>query len=81
MFYLRIQLIVNLGSADSFHAWLKRNHFSYIYSVDMAAWKQGDYLEPKTRLEFDRADSIYQEFLQKYGEPVFKRQGELIRVK
>ena len=75
------QMMVNLGSADSFYAWLKRNHFSYIYNVDLQAWKQGAYLEPETRLEYDRADSIYQDFVKKYGELVFRRQGELVRVK
>ena len=75
------QLILNSGSADSFRAWLKQNNFSYIYNVDMPGWKQGGYLAPETRLEHDRADAIYKEFSQKYGEPVFKRQGELVRVK
>jgi hypothetical protein len=75
------QLIVQMGSPDKFYIWLKHNGFDYIYNARLWPWDQDAFLEPDTLQEFRDAETIYIGFLQKYGEVVFRRQGELIRIK
>ena len=74
-------LMVELGSAEEFREWLVQNDYKYIYNGRLWPWDQDKYLQAETLEEFRRAEAVYQDFLQKYGELVFREQGELVRVK
>ena len=75
------QLIANMGSAEKFSDWLKQNDFDYIYSGRLWPWDSDKFLQPDTLDEFRQAQEIYRDFVEKYGELVFREQGELVRVK
>jgi len=75
------RLIARLGAEDNFYRWLKANHFSYIYNARSWKWDADQYLQTETREEFRKAEAIYRAWVQKHGQVVFRRQGELIKVK
>jgi hypothetical protein len=76
-----IQVIYDTGNEDRFHAWLLQNHYDYIYNAGMRPWSSEQYLDPRWREEYQSAYDIYRRFVEKYGETVFRKQGELIWIK
>lgn len=74
-------LIAQLGTPENFYHWLRQNHFTYIYNSRTWKWDRDFYLQPETLAEFSKAETIYREFTNQYGQPVFRRPGELIRIK
>ena len=74
-------LIARLGAPDNFYHWLKQNRFTYIYNGRTWKWDSDTYLQPETLAEFRKAETIYREFVDQYGQIVFRRQGELIWIK
>jgi len=75
------QLITDLGRPDRLYVWLKANGFDYIYNARLPAWDSYELLPAETREEYARAYAIYREFAGQYGELVFRRNGELVKLK
>ena len=75
------QLIAQMGSAGRLYTWLKANNFAYIYNAWLGPWDADLLMTAETREEYGRAERIYRELTSQYVELVFRKDGELVRLK